>query len=127
MTPNETWDGIQLYCRIKDSSGNTLSSDAAIITVTDNRPKIIRQPQCTEIDLGESITLSVKAQGKNLSYQWYFKKRKTQEWTLWYGRTHASESVTPNETWDGIQLYCRVKDSSGNVVKSDVAVVVVNS
>ena len=127
VTPNATWNGIQLYCKVRDSSGNTVNSAAATITVTPPAITITSQPRGKAINLGESLTLSVKAQGKSLSYQWYYKKRGASGWSIWNGHTHASESVTPNETWDGIQLYCRVKDSSGNVVKSDVAVVVVNS
>ena len=41
------------------------------------------------------------------------------------GRTHAAENVTPNATWDGIQLYCRVQDAFGSAVNSETAVVTV--
>ena len=42
-------------------------------------------------------------------------------------RTYKStETVIPNETWDGIQIYCKVKDSSGNTANSNIAIVVVN-
>ena len=121
-----TWDGIQLYCLVKEPSGYSVKSNIAVVSVTDNSVRILQQPQSASISLGDTLTVSVKAQGTGLSYQWYFKKRKATEWSLWYGRTRAIESVTPNETWDGIQLYCRVTDSSGNVVKSDVAIIIVN-
>ena len=126
VTPNATWDGIQLYCKVRDAAGKTLNSNVAIVTVNDNSLKILAQPKSTAITLGDAITVSVKAQGTGLSYQWYYKKRGTTSWTLWSGRTRATETVTPNATWDGIQLYCKVKDSSGKTVNSDVAIVVIN-
>ena len=108
------------------AAGKTLNSNVAIVTVNDNSLKILAQPKSTAITLGDAITVSVKAQGTGLSYQWYYKKRGTTSWTLWSGRTRATETVTPNATWDGIQLYCKVKDSSGKTVNSDVAIVVIN-
>ena len=126
VTPNATWDGIRLYCKVTDVTGKAMNSDTAIITVNDSSLKILTQPKSTVIALGDSVTVSVKAQGDGLSYQWYYKKRTQTTWTLWTGRTRASETVTPNATWDGIQLYCKVKDSSGRTVNSDAAIVVIN-
>ena len=125
VTPNATWNGIQLYCQIKDSYGKTVKSNVATVTVTDPAPKITQQPQNKTVYLGESITVSVKAQGTGLSYQWYFRKKGESVWSAWKTRTHASESVTPNATWNGIQLYCRVKNSDGNTVNSETAVITV--
>ena len=126
VTPNASWDGIQLCCKVKDASGKTLNSNTAIIAVNEKSLKIIRQPQSAAITLGESVTVSVSAQGTGLSYQWYYKKRLQTTWSVWTGRTRASETVIPNETWDGIQIYCKVKDSSGKTVNSNIAIVVVN-
>ena len=92
----------------------------------DSKPlKITSQPQSKTIASGESITLSVKAQGTGLSYQWYFKKKGDSSWSVWNTRTHASETVTPNATWNGIQLYCKVRDSSDNTVNSAAATITV--
>ena len=71
--------------------------------------------------LGDALTVSVKAEGKGLRYQWYCRKVGNSSWTEWNGRVNASETVVPNETWNGMQLYCRVKDSSGKTVSSSVA------
>ena len=120
VTPNATWDGIQLYCVVKDSSGKSVQSNTVKITVTQDL-KITTQPTDKTINLGDSVTLSLKAQGSGLSYQWYFKKAGQTSFSKWNGRTHASETVTPNATWNGIQLYCVVTDSAGNSVKSGTA------
>ena len=118
VTPNVSWNGIQLYCTVKDSSGNSLDSSVAKITVTQDL-KITAQPTNKTIKKGDSVTLSLKAEGTGLTYQWYYKKAGATSFSTWNGRTHASETVTPNTTWNGIQLYCVVKDSSGKKVQSN--------
>ena len=118
VTPNASWNGIQLYCTVKDSSGNSLDSSVAKITVTQDL-KITAQPTNKTIKEGDSVTLSLKAEGNGLTYQWYYKKAGATSFSTWNGRTHASETVTPNTTWNGIQLYCVVKDSSGKKVQSN--------
>ena len=127
VTPNASWNGIQMYCRIKDSTGNVVKSNDIVITVNTPAVRITGQPQSKTISLGESLTVAVKAQGIGLKYQWYFKKKGETNWSVWKGRTHASESVTPNESWNGIQIHCRIKDSYGNVVKSNDVVITVNT
>ena len=125
-TPNATWDGIQLYCEVKDSSGNTVNSNAAKITV--KLPvSITQQPANQTIKLGDSVKLTVKAEGTGLSYQWYFKKAGQTAWSVWKGRTHATETATPNATWDGIQLYCKVTDNAGNSLNSSTATITFGS
>ena len=119
---NDTWDGIQFYCMIEDSVGTSLRSDTAIVSLVE-KLAIHTQPQSVTVAKGSEITLSVKASGSGLTYQWYFKKKGQTSFTKWEGRTHASETVTPNDTWDGIQLYCVVKDSVGASVRSDTATV----
>ena len=125
VTPNATWNGIQLYCIVKDSAGNTEQSNPAKITVT-GTPKITRQPVSQTVALGDTIQLSVKAEGVGLTYQWYFKKAGQTAWNKWKGRTHATETVTPNATWNGIQLYCEIRDAAGAKVSSSTARITVS-
>lgn len=89
-------------------------------------PQIIVQPESFAISLGDTITVSVKARGVDITYQWYYKKVNQSEWAIWNGRTHASETVTPNDTWDGIQLYCVITDSAGNSANSNSMMVTFN-
>ena len=120
VLPNDTWDGIRLYCLIKDAYGDWVKTD--VITVTLRTPlRITAQPKSRTVKKGSQTTLSVKATGDGLKYQWYFQKKGQTSWTLWNGRTRASETVTPNDTWDGIQLYCLIKDKYGASVKSGAA------
>ena len=123
VTPNDTWDGIKLYCKITDSAGQTANSSTMTVTFA-RELTITRQPQSQTVKKGVEITLSVKAEGSGtLTFQWYYKKKGQTEWSVWNGRTHATEKVTPNDTWDGIKLYCKVKDGTGATVNSNPATV----
>ena len=116
-TSNDTWNGMQVYCKVTDSKGASVNSAAATVTLKAEL-KITTQPKSQTIAQGESLTLSLKATGVELKYQWYFKKAGQTAFSPWNGRTHASETCTPNATWNGIQLYCLVSDSTGKSVKS---------
>ena len=81
--------------------------------------KITAQPTDQNIKLGDTVKLNVKAEGEGLTYQWYFKKAGQTSFSKWNGRTHATETVTPNATWNGIQLYCEIRDAAGAKVRPD--------
>ena len=115
-TPNVSWDGIQLYCIVKDGSGATKTTNTITVSVL----SISTQPKSQTITEGSTLTVSLKATGSGLTYQWYFKKKTQTSFSSWNGHTNAKETCVPNATWDGIQLYCMVKDGAGNFVKSDV-------
>ena len=82
VTPNATWDGIQLYCVVTDIFGNSVQSETVTITV-EQPLAITQQPVNSSVNLGEALTLSVKAQGIGLSYQWYFKKKGQTDFRPW--------------------------------------------
>ena len=50
-----------------------------IVTVTLKQAlKITQQPVSQTVTLGDTITLSLKAEGSDLKYQWYYKKKGAQ-------------------------------------------------
>ena len=117
-TSDATWNGMQVYCVVKDSYGHSVQSNTVTITVTQGL-KITTQPTGKTIKSGSSVTLSLKAEGDGLTYQWYYQKAGQTKFSAWENRTHASETCKPNATWNGIQLYCIVKDRNGNSVQSN--------
>ena len=125
-TANATWDGMQVYCKVTDKHGNSMDSNTATIKVTQPL-KITAQPTGKTIKSGNSLTVSLKAEGIGLSYQWYFKKSGQTSFTAWNGRTHASETVTPPANWNGIQLYCKVSDSNENSLQSNIIKITVTN
>ena len=109
---------MQVRCVITDSKGNTVTTNAATITLA---LKITSQPQSITTSVGEKATFSVKAEGKGLTYQWYVLKTGSTKWTAWTGRTTATISGTVNSTWNGMQVRCVVKDADGRTVTSGIA------
>lgn len=58
---------------------------------------------------GQSITLSIEAQGESLTYQWY----STQG--LLAGEEKSSLTMVPDEKADGMGFFCRVSNDDGSV------------
>lgn len=107
--------GRQAYCVIKDQYGNTVKTN----TVTFSRLAITQQPKNTSVKSGETATITVKAVGSGLTYQWYIKNP---------GQSKFSKSSVKEATYfcdmtsskSGRQAYCVIKDKFGNTVKSNV-------
>lgn len=97
------------------------------VTQTEQKVKITSQPSNVTAEPGQKTTFTVRASGSGLKYQWYFRKRGQTSFTLWKNRTGATETVAPNNTWDGIQLYCKITDSSGRTLDSSTVTVSVLS
>ena len=107
-----------------DGSGSKI--DSKIATVTMNIPLAVTQhPKSVSPKKCEKVTFSVKATGKDLSYQWY-KKSADSSWTQWNGMTSASVSGTADNSWNGMQVKCTVTDGSGRKVDSNAATVTIN-
>ena len=85
--------------------------------------EILLQPTDKTVSLGNPVTLSLKASGTKLSYQWYYKKADQTSFSKWRKSTNDSETVTPNASWNGIQLYCVVTDGHGDTVQSNTITV----
>ena len=84
---------------------------------------VTSQPVNVKAALGTTVKFSVKAEGNGtLQYQWYYRKKGTSAWNIWKGHTTATTSAVANDTWNGMQLYCRIQDSI-NYVSSDPCVV----
>ena len=117
VTPNETWNGIQVYCKAKDSAGKTVHSGVATILFSDV-VTLLKQPAGATVKTGGNVRFSVTAVGAGLSWQWYFRKAGQTAWTVWNGRTRSSETVASNATWDGMEVYCAVRSGGGTVLNT---------
>lgn len=107
----------------EDKAATKLPVSAAEALQPEIPLSIICQPQNRVYVPGSCITLTLKAQGSELRYQWYYKKPKQKEFKEWSGHTYPNESVIPPVSWNGIQLYCEVTDCTGNTVRSDTITV----
>ncbi|MBN1576067.1 MAG: metallophosphoesterase, partial [Chitinispirillaceae bacterium] len=62
-------DGAYFNCVVSNNAGS-VTSDAAILTVTMLPPEITTQPVSQTVDEGATVTFTVAATGTDLSYQW---------------------------------------------------------
>ncbi len=80
---------------------------------------IVRQPRNANAPIGNTVTVSVKAKGKKLRYQWYEKDAGEEAF-------EKSSVTTSKYIWkatkksSGRKVYCLIKDAYGNKVRSKV-------
>ena len=109
---------VQVYCVITDAYGNTVTTRTAKVT-TSLPLKILTQPKNSKTPIGDTVTVSVKAQGEKLKYRWYAKDPGQKSF-------QKSSVTTANYKWkaakktSGRQVYCIITDSYGNQVKTKV-------
>lgn len=80
--------------------------------------KIISQPKSAAVSAGNTAAFSVKATGKGLTYQWYYRNAGETAWKV-STCTKASYYVTSSAALDGRQFYCVVTDEYGIEAVSD--------
>ena len=115
VTGSETNNGCQYRCVVSNSRGNVFSS-VVVLTVNSplTAPKITTQPKSASVDLGKSVTFSVTASGRELRYQWQYRRAGVSVWSDWSGKTAASVQVTGSETNNGCQYRCVVSNDAGH-------------
>ena len=105
-------DGSQYYCHIQNADGE---ADTAVVTltVTPQPPTIKTQPKDAKVKIGAKAKFKVKASGKNVTYQWYYRTSETGEWVLLDGATAATYTVIATEGNIGWQFRCLAKNADG--------------
>ena len=70
---------------------------------------------------GKKVTFRVKASGKNLKYQWYYRKDSRSAWKKITSKgTSASYTFKVKASQNGYQYRCLVKNSAGKVYSKAV-------
>ena len=110
LTTAERHNGYQYYCKLTDADG-TSETRAVTLKV---KPKITTQPKAQTVTIGNKVTFTVAAEGKDLEYLWFYR---TGEDAVWKNVTAASGStasytLTTAQRHDGYQYHCRVKSGS---------------
>lgn len=119
VTMTEARAGRQVYCVITDASGNTVKSDIATLSISSSSLTITQQPKSVTVAAGNKATVSVVAQGTDLTYKWYFKDVGASKFSLTTSFTGNTYSITMTEARAGRQVYCIITDAHGSSVKSD--------
>ena len=96
---------------VKDSYGKTLYTKT--VNINKPGPVITTQPASKSAAVGTSVTLTVKATGSDLTYQWQYKEKSSSTWSNASGKT-ASWTLTVAAVHYGFDFRCRVTDIDGN-------------
>ena len=119
FTAKYALSGRQYRCVIKDSSGNSVTSNAITLTVTAAPPVITAQPQNLTLEVSEKGTISVTATGTGLTYKWQFIDPGKTSWTTIGSVTSAKWTTTGDPSKNGRQYRCVITNIDGKVVKSN--------
>ncbi len=120
---DESRDGRIIRCVVKDKYGNLVRSD--IVTISMKAPaelKITQQPKSASAANGEYVSVTVKAQGDGVTYQWWIKNKGDSSYTK-SSITSGTYTTNMTEAKDGRILRCVIKDKYGNLVRSDIVTI----
>ena len=123
-------NGYQYQCIVKNTSGDSATSNAATLTVTGSTaPKITAQPQNKTAASGTTAQFTVTATGTNLTYQWQYRKNSSAEWavTSWSGAKTATLIVPADASRNGFQYRCVVTGTGGSVNSNAATLTVTGS
>jgi len=125
MEMNEMRNGRRIYCVVTDQYGNSIGSNIATISMATTL-EIIQQPVDTEVAEGEMVEVTVKANGDELTYQWFYANAGSSTFT-------ASSTVTDtyamemNEMRDGRRIYCVITDKYGTFIRTKTVTISMRS
>ena len=116
FTSKTSHNGYYYRCKVTDSAGNVVYTDAVRAYVLG----VTTQPKTQKVKAGATIKLTVKATGTGLKYQWqYSTNGKTWKDCSASAAKKASYSFTSKTSNNGYYYRCKVTDSAGNVVYTD--------
>jgi|GEM_PF-2957720 len=121
-------NGFMYRCKVTDSHGSTLISDAAALTVTNPAVfAITAQPGNVMATVGDTVHFTVTATGDGLAYQWQFSENGGEKWynSPAAGNRTATLTVPATQDRNGFMYRCRVTDSHGSRLTSASAVLTV--
>ncbi len=121
-------NGQKYRCVVSDSTGASVESNAATLSVVDPTLRITGQPTDYTGAVGTTATFTVTAVGRGLSYQWQYQpKNNTGESNWWdsgsVGAKTATLSIEVKASRDGQKYRCIVTDQDGNVVTSNTVTI----
>lgn len=122
LTAAAKHDGYQYRCLIKNTKGS-LYSKAVTLRV---KPAITTQPVKKSVAAGKTVKFTVTAVGKDVKYQWYYRKNSSSSWTAISaasGKT-AAYSLTAKAKHNGYQYRCKVYNGAGYVYSKTVTLTV---
>ena len=104
----------QVYCVVKDKWGKTAKTNTVTLRMA---ATITTEPKNMTVEKGKKVTVSLKAAGDGLKYQWYMKNAGASKFTK-SSITKATYTTTMSDAANGRSIYCIVTDKYGKTDKS---------
>jgi hypothetical protein len=124
LTAAARHNGYQYRCKVSNAAGHVYTGIRTLTVVA--KPVITTQPKSTSVLEGKVATLTVKASGTGLTYQWYYRTSSSGTWTkVSSNGTSATYNLTAAARHNGYQYRCLVKNAAGSVYSSVVTLTVV--
>ena len=110
--------GNYIRCRITNKFGNVVYSKTVRLYVLG----IKTQPVTQKVETDERAVFTVSATGRNKTYQWQYKTSSSGTWknTGCAGNKTSTLKVAGTTGRNGYYFRCRITDSAGNVIYTDI-------
>ncbi|MCD8325710.1 MAG: hypothetical protein LUC90_03190 [Lachnospiraceae bacterium] len=121
-------DGREMYCVITDANGSSVTTDTVTLSIgtAESTITIITQPESVTVaNAGDKATLTVEAEGDDLSYCWYYKNPGSSIFKE-SGIYTSSVTVSVTTARDGREMYCLITDMNGNSVVTNTVTLGIN-
>ena len=119
-------NGFEYRC-VLENVGGTTTTEAAVLTVTEEIAEIKVQPKGTAVMAGKTATFTVETSGNGISYQWQVDKNDGNDFVNIEGATAATYTTAEtNKDYDGFKYRCVVTNTGGSVT-TEAAVLHVHS
>ena len=117
-TVTSTSNGRLLYCIVTDKHGASVQSDTVTMKVRKDL-RIVTEPSSAVVDkIGDSVTITVVAEGDGLSYEWWIRNPGAASFTKSTIKK-ASYTTTVTNASNGRELYCVVSDEYGDSIQTN--------
>ena len=122
---NAIWEGLCAIANgeeIKHTHVHKYENNTCIFCSDVIGPVITLQPDSVEQEIGKKFAITVKVEGNNLKYQWYYKDASMKNFSLSSNKTSAY-AYTMQSYMHNRQVYCVITDAYGNSVQTETATI----
>ena len=125
VTASALNNGNQYRCVLKDSNGQSVTTDAAALNIV-TAPQITAQPENVTVTAGSEAQFRVVAEGGGLSYQWQYSADNGATWNSSKSATGKTDTLTfkTSTAYNGRLYRCVVTNAAGTAVSSTAKLLV---
>ncbi|MBE6038110.1 MAG: immunoglobulin domain-containing protein [Anaerofustis stercorihominis] len=117
-------DGRAYRCKVYNSAGEVYT-DEIKISVLSAAPRIISQSDVVQfVTVGDALSLFVKAEGKDLKYEWEYMLSDSNKWvSTKIKRSEFAEEID-DMFYNGAQFRCKITNEGGETLSQVISVTV---